>query len=43
MRNSSLVQGSCAEDITGLKSATEASDDFRIMVGERSHSVEGIP
>ena len=43
MRNSSLVQGFCAEDVTGLKSATEASDDFIIMVGERSHSVEGIP
>ena len=28
MRNSSLVQGFCAEDITGLKSATEASDDL---------------
>ena len=27
MRNSSLVQGFCAEDVTGLKSNTEASDD----------------
>ena len=28
MRNSSLVQGFCAENVTGLKSATEASDDL---------------
>jgi hypothetical protein len=26
VRNSSLVQGFCAENVTGLKSATEASD-----------------
>ena len=44
MRNSSLVQGFCAEDVTGLKSDTEASDDIlNIVVGERSHCVEGIP
>ena len=43
MRNSSLVQGFCAENVTGLKSDTEASDDSNIVVGERSHGVEGIP
>ncbi len=43
MRNSSLVQGFCAEDVTGLKSDTEASDDSNIVVGERSQCVEGIP
>ena len=26
MRNSSLVEGSCAENVTGLKSAAEAVD-----------------
>ena len=39
MRNSSLVKRFCAENVTGLKHSTEAtdSDDFVIaMVGERS-------
>ena len=39
MRNSSLVKRFCAENVTGLKHSTEAtdSDDFVVaMVGERS-------
>ena len=37
VRNSSLVKCSCADDVTGLKTCTEAVDsDFVVMVGERS-------
>ena len=38
VRNSSLVEWSCADNVTGLKHTTEAADDpeVRIMVGERS-------
>ncbi len=37
MRNSSLVKRSCAENVTGLKHSTEATDsDFIGVVGERS-------
>ena len=32
MRNSSLVEGSCAENVTGLKSTTEAAA-FRSRIG----------
>ncbi len=41
MRNSSLVEGSCAENVTGLKSITEAAE-FAIsgLVGERCQCVE---
>ena len=39
-RNSSLVESSCAEDVTGLKLCTEARDSVISnggwMVGERS-------
>ena len=37
MRNSSLVKRSCAENVTGLKHSTEATDFRRIagVVGER--------
>ena len=39
-RNSSLVESSCAEDVTGLKLCTEAADsvcrEMHWMVGERS-------
>ncbi len=38
MRNSSLVERACAENVTGLKHHTEATDSDRdiAMVGERS-------
>ena len=40
VRNSSLVKCSCAEDPTGLKLGTEATDQTpvrrRLVVGERS-------
>ena len=37
VRNSSLVKCSCADDVTGLKTCTEAVDsDYVVMVGERS-------
>ena len=37
MRNSSLVKRFCAENVTGLKHSTEASDfSFAGVVGERS-------
>ena len=41
MRNSSLVEGSCAENVTGLKFTTEAAE-FAIsrLVGERCQGVE---
>ena len=35
-RNSSLIESSCAEDVTGLKLCTEAADIRKNMVGERS-------
>ena len=35
-RNSSLIESSCAEDVTGLKPCTEAADIRKDMVGERS-------
>ena len=35
-RNSSLIESSCAEDVTGLKLCTEAADVRKHMVGERS-------
>ena len=38
MRNSSLVEGSCAEDVTGLKPAAEAVD---IQVQERRRNAGG--
>ena len=34
-RNSSLIESSCAEDVTGLKPCTEAADVRKHMVGER--------
>ncbi len=37
MRNSSLVKRFCAENVTGLKHSTEATDsNLFAMVGERS-------
>ena len=37
-RNSSLIESSCAEDVTGLKPITEAMDAYSnvCVVGERS-------
>ena len=32
-RNSSLVESACAEDVTGLKSDTEAADSYESMSG----------
>ena len=46
MRNSPLVEGFCAENVTGLKSATEAVDLVLIrrgqMVEERSSCGEAM-
>ena len=41
MRNSSLVEQFCAENVWGLKHITEAADalDFQCVVGERSVSL----
>ena len=43
MRNSSLVEGSCAEDVTGLKPAAEAVDiqvqERRCNAGGRNHQM----
>ena len=39
VRNSSLVKCSCADDVTGLKTRTEAADFASGgVVGERSHA-----
>ena len=39
-RNSSLVESACAEDVTGLKSDTEAADLlYEQVVGERCVSL----
>ena len=47
MRNSSLVERDCAENVTGLKLDTETRDclNRRVqgVVGERRVSGEGIP
>ncbi len=41
MRNCSLVEGSCAENVTGLKSTTEAAGSvLNGSVGERCQGVE---
>ena len=47
MRNSSLVERDCAENVTGLKPGTETRDSvntnvFTIVVGERPASGEGV-
>ena len=41
MRNSSLVERSCAENLTGLKSITEAADcqNLRILMMVEEHSL----
>ena len=41
MRNSSLVKGVCAENVTGLKHETDAADDRKVVVEERSAWSEG--
>jgi hypothetical protein len=44
VRNSSLVERDCAENVTGLKPSTEARDSSNErVVGERSVSGEGVP
>jgi hypothetical protein len=40
VRNSSLVKWSCADNVTGLKHASEAVDVFIHVVGERSQASE---
>ena len=35
MRNSSLVESFCAENVTGLKLDAEAVDQCKLVVGER--------
>ena len=35
-RNSSLIESSCAEDVTGLKPVTEAADAREIVRGRRA-------
>ncbi len=43
MRNSSLVERDCAENVTGLKHGTEAGDLSKDrVVGERSVGGEGV-
>ena len=36
MRNSSLVESACAEDVTGLRHKPKLRKILRILVGERS-------
>ena len=44
MRNSSLVERDCAENVPGLKHGTEAGDVPKgTVVGERSRCGEGVP
>ena len=43
VRNSSLVERGCADNVTGLKPVTEAWDGRKTMVGERSAGGEGRP
>ena len=43
MRNSSLVERDCAENVTGLKLDTETRDLRKQVVGERRVSGEGVP
>ena len=43
MRNSSLVERACAENVTGLKYSTEAMARRKSRVGERSVGIEAIP
>ena len=42
VRNSSLVECPCAENVTGLKPDTEAADLREQMVGERSAGGEAV-
>ena len=42
MRNSSLVERDCAENVTGLKLGTETRDLRKQVVGERRASGEGV-
>ncbi len=42
MRNSSLVQGFCAENVTGLKQYTEDAEWRKSLVGERSIQGEAV-
>lgn len=42
-RNSSLIEISCAVNITGLKHSAEAADVLRDVVGERSRCEEASP
>ncbi len=43
VRNSSLVEGFCAENVTGLKYATEAAGLREGVVGERCVDEEAVP
>ena len=40
VRNSSLVEWSCADNVTGLKSGAEAADVRKHVVGERRSCCE---
>ena len=42
VRNSSLVERDCAENVTGLKLGTETRECLRTLVGERPASGEGV-
>ena len=42
MRNSSLVERDCAENVTGLKLDTETRDVRKHVVGERRVRGEGV-
>jgi hypothetical protein len=43
VRNSSLVEWFCAENVAGLKHITEASAGRDTWVGERSVGAEAVP
>ena len=43
VRNSSLVEWSCADNVVGLKHTAEAAANFFVWVGERRACVEALP
>ena len=43
VRNSSLVEWSCADNVVGLKHTAEAAANIFVWVGERRACVEALP
>ena len=43
VRNSSLVEWFCADNVVGLKYTAEAAANFFVWVGERRAWVEALP